>query len=133
MKQPEILKEYHGKTALRLMKYVVSTYRIQFVIVVIAIMISAIANMAGPLFLLYLIDDFITPLIGKQDPDFGNLIQMVFSFGALYYLGVLCTYLYNRLMVNIGQGVLKRVRDDMFTHMQTLPIGFSIPIPTARS
>lgn len=124
MKHPEIFQAHYGKTLLRLMKYVAGTYRIQFAAVVAAIIISSIANMAGPLFLLYLIDDFITPLVGQQNPDFGNLLQMVFAFGALYYLGVICTYVYNRLMVNIGQGVLKRIRDDMFSHMQTLPIGF---------
>lgn len=124
MKNSENFKGNYGKTALRLMKYVGGTYKLQFIVVVVAIIISSIANMAGPLFLLYLIDDFITPLIGRQNPDFGNLAQMVFAFGALYYLGVICTYISNRLMVNIGQGVLKRVRDEMFTHMQTLPIGF---------
>lgn len=124
MKRSKLFQAHYGKTTLRLMKYVANTYKLQFFIVSVAIVISSIANMAGPLFLLYLIDDYITPLIGRQNPDFGNLLQMVFAFGALYYLGVICTYLSNRLMVNIGQGVLKRVRDDMFTHMQTLPIGF---------
>lgn len=117
-------KTQYGKTALRLMKYVAGTYRLQFFFVVVTIIMSAIAGMAGPLFLLFLIDDFITPLIGQQSPDFSALFQMVLIFGAIYYIGVVCTYIYNRLMVNISQGVLKRVRDDMFTHMQTLPIRF---------
>lgn len=122
IQQPQ--KTQYGKTALRLMKYVASTYRLQFFFVVVTIIMSAIAGMAGPLFLLFLIDDFITPLIGQQSPDFSALFQMVLIFGAIYYIGVVCTYIYNRLMVNISQGVLKRVRDDMFTHMQTLPIRF---------
>ncbi len=112
------------KTAFRLMGYVASTYKLQFLCVIVAIIISAIAGMAGPLFLLYLIDDFITPLIGQQNPDFTRLGYMVIFFAVIYLLGVCCTYIYNRLMVNIGQGVLKRVRDEMFTHMQTLPIRF---------
>ena len=94
----------------------------KFAFVLITIIISAIAGMAGPLFLLYLIDDFITPLIGQQNPDFTRLFYMVVFFGCIYLIGVICTYTYNRLMVNIGQGVLKRVRDEMFSHMQTLPI-----------
>lgn len=106
------------------MKYVASTFKLQFLIVVIAIIISAIAGMAGPLFLLFLIDDFITPMIGQQNPDFTSLGYAVAIFAVIYYVGVLCTYIYNRLMVNIGQGVLKRVRDEMFVHMQTLPIRF---------
>lgn len=124
MKTQATTKPQYTKTALRLMKYVASTYKLQFFFVVITIVLSAIAGMAGPLFLLYLIDDFITPLIGQQNPDFSLLLQMVLIFGAVYYVGVICTYIYNRLMVNIGQGVLKRVRDDMFTRMQTLPIRF---------
>lgn len=124
MSMQKTQKTQYGKTALRLMKYVASTYRLQFFFVVVTIIMSAIAGMAGPLFLLFLIDDFITPLIGQQSPDFSALFQMVLIFGAIYYIGVVCTYIYNRLMVNISQGVLKRVRDDMFTHMQTLPIRF---------
>lgn len=124
MKTDNTPKTQYGKTALRMMKYVAGTYRLQFIFVVIAIVISAMASMAGPLFLLYLIDDFITPMIGRQNPDFTLLFQMVLAFGAVYYAGVICTFIYNRLMVNIGQGVLKRVRDDMFAHMQTLPIRF---------
>lgn len=124
MKTQATTKPQYTKTALRLMKYVASTYKLQFFFVVITIVLSAIAGMAGPLFLLYLIDDFITPLIGQQNPDFSLLLQMVLIFGVVYYVGVICTYIYNRLMVNIGQGVLKRVRDDMFTRMQTLPIRF---------
>lgn len=124
MSMQKTQKTQYGKTALRLMKYVAGTYRLQFFFVVVTIIMSAIAGMAGPLFLLFLIDDFITPLIGQQSPDFSALFQMVLIFGAIYYIGVVCTYIYNRLMVNISQGVLKRVRDDMFTHMQTLPIRF---------
>ena len=124
MKAKQTRKPRYGKTALRLMRYVATTYKLQFALVVVAIIVSAIAGMAGPLFLLYLIDDFITPLIGQQNPDLSKLVQMVLVFGAVYYVGVFCTYLYNRLMVGIGQGVLKRIRDDMFVHMQTLPISF---------
>lgn len=112
------------KTALRLMGYVASTYKLQFFFVLVSIIISAMAGMAGPLFLLYLIDDFITPLVGQENPDFTGLVHMVIFFGGIYAIGVVCTYVFNRLMVNIGQGVLKRVRDEMFTHMQTLPIRF---------
>ena len=115
---------HYIRTTLRLMGYVASTYKLQFLFVIISIVISAMAGMAGPLFLLYLIDDFITPLIGQQSPDFTGLVHTVMLFAAIYCAGVICTYIYNRLMVNIGQGVLKRIRDDMFSHMQSLPIRF---------
>lgn len=111
-------------TAKRLMGYVANTYKLQFAAVFITIIISALCGMAGPLFLMILIDDFITPLLGATSPDFTALFHAVLIMGVIYYIGVFCTYIYNRLMVNIGQGVLKRVRDEMFAHMQTLPIGF---------
>lgn len=117
-------KNNYGKTAMRLMNYVAGTFRIQFIAVLVTIIISALAGTAGPLFLMYLIDDFITPLLGAENPDFSNLLKAILLLAMIYYVGVICTYIYNRLMVNIGQGVLKRVRDDMFVHMQRLPIGY---------
>lgn len=124
MKRKQSGKRQYGKTAARLMGYVANTFRVQFAAVFIAIIISALAGTAGPLFLMYLIDDFITPLLGSQNPDFSGLFQAVLILGGLYYVGVFCTYVYNRLMVNIGQGVLKRIRDEMFAHMQSLPISY---------
>lgn len=111
-------------TTKRLLYYVTSTFKLHFFIVCIAIIISAIAGMAGPLFLMVLIDDFITPLIGQQHPDFMPLLQTILMLGVLYYAGVIATFVYNRLMVTIGQGVLKRIRDELFEHMQTLPIQY---------
>lgn len=113
-----------AKTVRRLLGYVATTYRLQFAAVCLTIFVSALCGMAGPLFLMVLIDDFITPLLAAAAPNFTRLLYAVLVMGAVYYLGVLCTYIYNRLMVNIGQGVLKRIRDDMFAHMQTLPIGY---------
>lgn len=124
MKRKQERKTHYGKTALRLMGYVAGTFRLQFAAVFVTIIVSALAGTAGPLFLMFLIDDFITPLLGAQNPDFSGLFQAVLALGGLYYVGVLCTYIYNRLMVNIGQGVLKRTRDELFTHMQTLPISY---------
>lgn len=112
------------KTAMRLMNYVANTYKLQFAAVFAAIIVSALCGMAGPLFLMVLIDDFIAPLLTVDAPDFTLLLSAVLVMGGVYYIGVCCTYVYNRLMVNIGQGVLKRVRDEMFEHMQTLPIGY---------
>lgn len=118
------VNSHYAKTARRLMGYVASTYKFQFICVLITIIISALANVAGPLFLMVLIDDFITPLLGQQSPDFTSLNHVMMGLAAFYVLGVICTYVYNRLMVNIGQGVQKRVRDEMFEHMQTLPIRY---------
>ena len=123
-KMGDKVNRHYARTARRLMGYVASTYKLQFACVLVAIIISALANVAGPLFLMVLIDDFITPLMGQQGPDFTALNQAMAGLAAFYVAGVICTYIYNRLMVNIGQGVQKRVRDEMFEHMQTLPIRY---------
>ena len=112
------------KTLKRLLKYVTSTYKLQFVVVCISIIVSAIASVLGVQFIKYLIDDIITPLIGNGNPDYSNLLQAIIVMAVIYILGIIGTYLYNRLMINISQGVLKRVRTEMFHHMQTLPIKY---------
>lgn len=117
-------REHYGLTVSRLLKYVTSTYKFQFAMVCITIIISALANMAGPLFLMYLIDDFIVPLIGQTAPNFSGVLIAVCIMAGVYIVGVICTYIYNRLMVNIGQGVQRRIRDEMFVKMQMLPIKF---------
>ena len=123
-KMGDKVNRHYARTARRLMGYVASTYKLQFACVLVTIIISALANVAGPLFLMVLIDDFITPLMGQQGPDFTALNQAMAGLAAFYVAGVICTYIYNRLMVNIGQGVQKRVRDELFEHMQTLPIRY---------
>ena len=111
-------------TVKRLLKYAVGIYKVQFVIVIISIIVSSIANVMGIQFLQKLIDDYITPLMGQENPDLSNLFMAVLGMGAMYLVGICATYLYNRLMINISQGVLKKVREDMFNHMQTLPIKY---------
>ena len=113
-----------SKTIKRLMKYVTGTYKLQFTVVFISIIISAIAGVAGSAFLKYLIDDFITPLLASDNPNFSPLFNTILIMGGLYYIGVIFTYIYNRLMLNISQGILKKIRDEMFEHMQTLPIKY---------
>ena len=112
------------KTAKRLMKYVTETYKVQFVLVFICILISAVATTAVSLSLKYLLDDFILPLVGQKTPDFAGLYKALGVLGCIFLAGVVATFIYTRMMVYIGQGVLKRVRDDMFEHMQTLPIRY---------
>ena len=117
-------KSNYFKTAKRLLGYVFKSYKLEFFVVFIAIIISSVASMSSSLFLMYLIDDIITPLINSVNPEFFGVLKAVMIFGAVYYTGVLCTFIYSRLMVNIGQGVLKKIRDDMFIHMQSLPIKY---------
>lgn len=111
-------------TVKRLLKYVTGIYKLQLAIVIISIIVSSVANVLGIQFLKTLIDDYITPLIGKENPDFSNLYLAVFKMGIVYIIGITATYLYNRLMINVSQGVLRQIRSDMFNHMQTLPIRY---------
>ena len=102
------------KTAKRLLGYVVSTYKVQFIIVLICILMSSIASISVSLSLKFLLDDFIIPLIGQQNPDYTELYQALTLLGTIFLLGVIATFIYSRMMVVIGQGVLKKVRDEMF-------------------
>ena len=112
------------KTLDRLMKYIGRGYGIQFGIVLICIVFSAVANVAGSMFLRDLIDDYVAPLLLQASPVFTQLIHALMAMAGIYLIGIATTFLYNWLMVGISQGVLKRVRDDMFEHMQTLPIRY---------
>lgn len=122
-RKPKVSKE-NLQTAKRLLKYVTGTYKVRFVIVFICILLSSIASISVSLSLKLLIDDFISPLIGQKDPNFAELYRALAVLGSIFLMGVIATFTYTRLMVYIGQGVLKKVRDDMFQHMQTLPIRY---------
>ncbi len=113
-----------GKTIKRLLKYVTKGYKLQLVVVLISIIISALVGVLGVQFIKYLIDDFITPLIGSQNPDYTSLLNVIMVMGVIYLVGVIATYIYNRLMINISQGVLNEIRGEMFNHMQKLPIRY---------
>lgn len=112
------------KTAKRLLRYVTSRYKVQFFAVFICIIISSVASISVSLSLKFLLDDFIIPLIGQKSPNFTELYQALGVLGCIFLSGVISSFIYTRLMVTIGQGVLKQVRDDMFEHMQKLPIRY---------
>ena len=113
-----------SKIVFRLLKYLFTTYKLQFFIVLVAIIVSAIASVLGIQFIQQLIDNYIVPLIGKQNPDFSSLMQAILRMAGIYTVGIIATYVYNRLMINISQGILNRIRTEMFNHMQTLPIRY---------
>ena len=112
------------KTSGRLMKYVTGPYKVQFIIVLICILMTSVSTIAVSLSLRFLLDDFILPLVGQQDPNFSELYKAMAVLACIFILGVIASFVYNRMMVIIGQGVLKKVRDEMFEHMQTLPIRY---------
>lgn len=111
------------ETMRRLLSYIMK-YKLRFIAVVVCIGVSALSGVTGSLFLQTLIDDYIAPLLLEANPVFDGLFRAICMMGGIYLLGILCTLFYNRIMVVIGQGVLKSVRDEMFAHMQTLPIKY---------
>ena len=111
-------------TVRRLMGYVQKEYGFRFVLVLLCILVSAIASVAGSLFLGSLIDDYITPLLVMDNPVFDGLLHALILMACLYLTGAVCALAYNRLMVTISQGVQKKIRDDLFSHMQSLPIKY---------
>ncbi|WPC39423.1 ABC transporter ATP-binding protein [Clostridium sp. JS66] len=112
------------KTLKRLLAYVIKEYKFLFLMVLATIIISSIANVVGTLFIKTLIDKYIVPLLNKSGADFAPLLKMIFTMALIYYVGVLATYAYSRMMIIISQGSLKRIRDDMFSHMETLNIKY---------
>lgn len=111
------------KTLKRLMSYIFK-YKIRFILVFVCILVSSLANVSAPLFIGTLIDDYITPLLLEANPVYDGLLRAIIVMGCILLIGVVATFLYNRLMVNISQSVLKKIRDDMFEHMQKLPIKY---------
>ena len=111
-------------TVRRLLSYVGRGYLIRFFLVLVCILVSAVASVAGSIFLGALIDNYITPLLAMENPVFTGLLHALLLMACLYVVGALCALAYNRLMVTISQGVQKKIRDDLFGHMQTLPIRY---------
>lgn len=109
-------------TLIRLLKFVVGTYPAPFIIGVISIIISAAAAVRGSLFLQNLIDDYITPMLKQSTPDFAPLFRAILIMAGIYLIGVIGTLLYTQIMAVLGQRLQKKIRDDMFVHMQSLPI-----------
>jgi ATP-binding cassette subfamily B multidrug efflux pump len=111
-------------TMKRLLHYISADYKWHFLAVLFLILISACASAASALFLKALIDDYITPLIGVPNPAFTALAYALAGMAVVYVCGVLSTLIYTRLMVTVSQGVLLKIRQQMFSHMQSLPIRY---------
>ncbi len=107
----------------RLLSYL-KPFRLRLTLVIVCILISALAGVMSALFLQNLIDNYITPLMLTASPDFGGLLGVVLNMAVIYSCGVVATFLYNYLMVAVAQKTLKNIRDEMFTHMQRLPVKY---------
>lgn len=108
----------------RLLVYIFKGYKLRCLGVVIFITISALANVAGTIFIKNVIDHYIAPYLGQGQIDFLPLLEAILVMAIIYLLGVFSTFMYSRIMIVVSQGTLKRFRDDMFAHMETLPIAY---------
>ena len=112
------------KTLKRLLGYIMKRYKFRYLIVIVCIAISSIVQVVGTMFMKQLIDDYILPMLDGRVQTFQPLIEALATMACIYLVGIVCTYAYNMIMMYIAQGVLKGIRDDMFAHMETLPIKY---------
>lgn len=124
MPGPRPKLENPGRTFGRLMGIVMGRYGFQFVIVAICVVVNVFVQLKGTMFLQELIDDYITPLIGQSNPDFGPLIHGILRMAIIFAIGIICAFLQNKIMVYVGQGTLYKIRTDMFSKMERLPISY---------
>ena len=113
-----------GKLLARLLKYVFKNYAVHYLIVVACIFVTVFASIQGTKFIQTLIDGYIVPLTKQANPDFSGLAQALTRVAGFYLLGALAAYVQSKLMIYVSQGTLRNLRDDMFTHMESLPIKY---------
>lgn len=108
----------------RVIRYMLHYYKIPFIIVVVCILITAIATVIGATFPQTLVDDYITPMLQNGSDDFSGLARDLFQLACVMGVGVITAFSYNRIMVNVSQGTMRRLRDDLFRRMEALPIKY---------
>lgn len=113
-----------AKTLKRLMGIILKNYTPHCIVVLLCIFGSAFVSVKGTLFMQTLIDDYILPLMSQSNPDFRPLRAAIMKLALFFIAGALMTYTYNRIMVNVSQGTMKKIRIDVFTHMESLPIKY---------
>jgi ATP-binding cassette subfamily B protein len=101
-----------------------SEYKVHLIFVLFCILVSSAAGAGSAIFLQILIDDHIMPLIGVENPSYSGILQVILVVAFIYLMGITATLLFSRIMVVVGQGTLKKIRDTMFKHMQTLPVKY---------
>lgn len=116
--------ENPGKLFVRLMSYVGKKYKIHCILVVVCIVVSALANVQGTLFMKTLIDEYIQPLIGKENPDYSQLLSAIVRVATFYLAGIIAAFVQARLLMYVAQGTLKSIRIELFNHMESLPIKY---------
>lgn len=122
--RPRPKVENPGLLFRRIMKYVFKYYGVQMVIVCVCIVLTVLANVQGTMFTRTLIDSYITPMIGQKNPDYGPLLAAIGRVALFYGIGIGAAYAQARIMVTVNQGTLKRLREELFEHMESLPIRY---------
>ena len=112
------------KVMLRLFGFVLKNYKFSILTVLVCIVVSSITSLFSTLFTRTLIDDYITPLTQATDPEYASLLQALFRLGLILLLGVIAGYAYNRLMINVSQGTMLRLRKQIFERMEKLPLSY---------
>ena len=113
-----------GKIFARIMKYVLKNYTPHCIVAVVSIFISVLANVQGTLFTKTLIDSYILPMLKASDPDFAPLLHAMMRVAVFYLIGILAAFAQNRVMIYVTQGTLRNLRNDLFSHMEKLPIQY---------
>lgn len=116
--------ENPGQILKKLFGYIFKNYKIHCIVVLFLILSSSLASVVGIMFMKDLIDDYIVPFLGNANPDFSSLFQVLMLMAGIFLVGVVSTYLYNRIMIFVCQGTMKNIRNDLFKHMEKLPIKY---------
>ena len=112
------------KTLKRLLAFIMKRYKYRYMIVMVCIAISSIVSVIGTLFMKALIDDYILPMVDGSVQSFQPLIRALLFMASIYGIGIVSNFVYNMIMMYVSQNVLKDVRDEMYAHMETLPIKY---------
>ena len=120
--KPQI--ENPGQVFKRLMSYVFQKYKWHYILVIVLICVGVLANVQGTLFQKSLIDDYIKPMLLADKPDFSPLLEAMARVAGFYLIGIVAVFSQNKIMVNVTQGVLRDMRNDVFTHMEKLPVKY---------
>ncbi|MCI2049035.1 MAG: ABC transporter ATP-binding protein/permease [Lachnospiraceae bacterium] len=121
---PRAKVDHPGQLFMRLMKYVFKYYAVHMIVVMICIVVSVLASVQGTMFTKTLIDSYITPMMGQSDPDYGPLLAAMGRVALFYGIGIAASFTQARVMVYVNQGTLKRLREELFSHMESLPVSY---------
>jgi len=125
MKMDSHMKSKNPKgTIKRLLSYLTNGYKVKFILVIICIIVGSLTSVASSLFIKKVISDYISPLVASGSTDLSGLLKLIIGMISIFAIGIASTYLYHLLMVYISQGILKKIRDEMFKKMQKLPISY---------